>query len=67
MQAFIAGQQQSRWWILISDALTDCSLELDDKAVPVDDLLEMLAEWARDARQEQRGLMLLTAHRAKGR
>ncbi|WP_106797452.1 RecQ family ATP-dependent DNA helicase [Rhizobium sp. H4] len=66
MQAFIAGQQQNGWWILISDALKDFSLELDDKAVPVDDLLEMLAEWARDARQEQRGLMLLTAHRAKG-
>lgn len=66
MQAFIAGQQQNRWWMLISDALTDFSLELNDKAVPVDDLLEMLAEWARDARQEQRGIMLLTAHRAKG-
>jgi ATP-dependent DNA helicase RecQ len=41
-------------------------LELDGKAVPVADLIELLAEWARDVRQEQRGLMLLTAHRAKG-
>jgi ATP-dependent DNA helicase RecQ len=28
--------------------------------------VEWLAEWARDARSEQRGLLLLTAHRAKG-
>ncbi|QLF71321.1 RecQ family ATP-dependent DNA helicase [Peteryoungia desertarenae] len=66
MQEFIAAQTANCWWTMISDALSEFSLELDGKAVPVADLVEMLAEWARDARQEQRGLMLLTAHRAKG-
>lgn len=66
MQEFIAAQTANCWWTMISDALSAFSLELDGKAVAVADLVEMLAEWARDARQEQRGLMLLTAHRAKG-
>lgn len=66
MQEFIAAQTPNCWWTMISDALSAFSLELDGKAVPVADLIEMLAEWARDVRQEQRGLMLLTAHRAKG-
>lgn len=34
--------------------------------MPVPDLVEWFAEWARDARSEQRSLLLLTAHRAKG-
>jgi ATP-dependent DNA helicase RecQ len=34
--------------------------------MPVPDLVEWFAEWARDTRGEQRGLLLLTAHRAKG-
>ncbi|WP_076392990.1 RecQ family ATP-dependent DNA helicase [Rhizobium sp. RU33A] len=66
MQEFIAAQTANCWWTMISEAISAFSLELDGKAVPVADLVEMLAEWARDARQEQRGLMLLTAHRAKG-
>lgn len=32
----------------------------------VPDLIEWFGEWARDARGEQRGLLLMTAHRAKG-
>ena len=33
---------------------------------PVDHFIEWLAEWGRDIRRRQRGLLLLTAHRAKG-
>ena len=40
--------------------------ELVEKAAPVPDLVEWFGEWAREARGEQRGLLLLTAHRAKG-
>lgn len=34
--------------------------------MPVPDIVEWLAEWSRETRGEQRGLLLLTAHRAKG-
>ena len=32
----------------------------------MDHFTEWLAEWAQESRRRQRGLMLLTAHRAKG-
>ena len=32
----------------------------------MDQFIEWLAEWGRDLRRRQRGLLLLTAHRAKG-
>jgi Superfamily I DNA and RNA helicases len=34
--------------------------------MPVPDLVEWFAEWANDARSDQRALLLLTAHRSKG-
>jgi ATP-dependent DNA helicase RecQ len=34
--------------------------------LPVEHFLEWLAEWGRELRRAQRGLLLLTAHRAKG-
>ena len=46
--------------------------DVDDSAgppvdqFPVDHFKEWLAEWGREARRRQQGLLLLTAHRAKG-
>ena len=37
-----------------------------DTAAPVDHVVEWLAEWGREVRRRQRGLLLSTAHRAKG-
>jgi ATP-dependent DNA helicase RecQ len=66
MQAFVAGQPANRWWALLSDAIAAFGEDLGGKAVPVVDVIELLAEWTRDTRQRQHGLLLLTAHRAKG-
>jgi len=66
MQAFISSKPANRWWILISDVIAALETDWGDKAIPVDETIELLAEWTRDTRQEQRGLLLLTAHRAKG-
>lgn len=57
---------RNRWTDLIAEAIADLARELGDKTMPVPDLIEWFAEWARDIRGEQRGLLLLTAHRAKG-
>ena len=44
-----------------------CELETGEGAeVLVDHFIEWLAEWGREVRRRQRGLLLLTAHRAKG-
>jgi ATP-dependent DNA helicase RecQ len=59
-------QPQTRWTDLIGEGIGTLARELVEKAAPVPDLVEWFGEWAREARGEQRGLLLLTAHRAKG-
>lgn len=60
------GLVRNRWTDLIAEGIAALGLELADKTTPVPDLIEWFAEWARDTRAEQRGLLLLTAHRGKG-
>ena len=57
---------RSRWTDQISEGIGLLAREIDGRRVPAPDVIEWLAEWARDAWSEQRGLKLLTAHRAKG-
>jgi len=57
---------QSRWTDLIGEGIGTLARQLVEKAAPVPDLIQWFGEWAREARGEQRGLLLLTAHRAKG-
>lgn len=54
------------WTDLIAEGLAALARELAGQAMPSPDIVEWFAEWASDARGEQRGLLLLTAHRAKG-
>ena len=54
------------WHDLLRQALDEHALETGGGETPVDHFIEWLAEWGRDIRRRQRGLMLLTAHRAKG-
>jgi ATP-dependent DNA helicase RecQ len=56
----------SRWTDLVAEGIAALAKELASKTMPVPDLVEWFAEWARDARGDQRGLLLLTAHRSKG-
>ncbi|ULB09614.1 ATP-binding domain-containing protein [Cereibacter azotoformans] len=60
------GLPQNRWTDLIGEGIGTLARELVEKAAPVPDLVQWFGEWAREARGEQRGLLLLTAHRAKG-
>ena len=59
-------QPSNRWVDLVAEGIADLARELGKKAIPVPDTIEWLAEWARDVRVGQRGLLLLTAHRSKG-
>ncbi len=56
----------SRWTDQIGEGLGVFAREVDGKAIPSPDVIEWFAEWSRDSWGEQRGLKLLTAHRAKG-
>jgi ATP-dependent DNA helicase RecQ len=54
------------WWAVLRDALVEIQAEFGDGEILLKDLLEWLAEWGRELRRKPSGLMLLTAHRAKG-
>ena len=54
------------WHELLQQAIEEYSMEVGDRETPVVHFMEWLAEWGRDIRRRQRGLLLLTAHRAKG-
>ena len=68
--ADIAGwmdrQPNGPWWSLLREGLEDLFHELGDREADRKDVIEWLAEWGRDARKRQTGLLLLSAHRAKG-
>ncbi len=64
--AWIAAQPSSPWYDLLRQAVEDYRLETGDGETTVAHCMEWLAEWSQDVRQRQQGLLLVTAHRAKG-
>ena len=54
------------WHELLRQAIDEHALETGGAETPVGHFIEWLAEWGQDIRRRQRGLLLLTAHRAKG-
>ena len=60
------SQPRNKWVDLLAEGIADLARELQTKTMPAPDIIEWIAEWSRDTRGEQRGLLLLTAHRAKG-
>lgn len=56
----------AHWWCYLREAVAEYALDVGDAELPLDHFLEWLAEWGRDARRRQTGLLLLTAHKAKG-
>ena len=63
---WVVEQNSGPWIELLSEAVSEFELETSGAETSVDHFIEWLAEWGREARRRQRGLMLLTAHRAKG-
>ncbi len=66
LNEWVAKQPTGPWVELLSEAITEHGEETGGAETPVDNFVEWLAEWSREVRRRQRGLLLLTAHRAKG-
>ena len=66
VKEWILRQRPSPWFEFLDQALDEHQIETGATEVPNTAFIEWLAEWCRDARRRQRGLLLLTAHRAKG-
>ena len=63
---WLAGQSTGPWNDLLQEAVSEYELETAGSETAVDHFIEWLAEWGREVRRRQRGLLLTTAHRAKG-
>ena len=59
-------QSQNRWNDLLIQAVEEHQEETGGGKVPTDHFIEWLAEWGQDIRRRQSGLLLVSAHRAKG-
>ena len=66
LEDWIAQQPSGIWNELLLEAIAEFALETSGTESPAGSFIEWLAEWAREVRRRQRGLLLLTAHRAKG-
>ena len=71
----MASEDLTRWllvqspgpWIdLLNEAIDEFALETGGSETSVQHFVEWLAEWGREVRRRQRGVLLTTAHRAKG-
>ena len=66
LTGWLSRQPEGPWVDLLREAIDEYLLETGGAETPVENFVEWLAEWSREARRRQRGLLLTTAHRAKG-
>lgn len=66
IERWLSAQPNTRWWQSLREAAAEYAQESGGAELPLGHLLDWLAEWGRDARRRQVGLLLLTAHKAKG-
>ncbi|MXZ19534.1 MAG: RecQ family ATP-dependent DNA helicase [Caldilineaceae bacterium SB0665_bin_25] len=66
LKGWVDRQSPTPWTELLQEAISEHELETGGAETAVDQFVEWLAEWGRDLRRRQRGLLLLSAHRAKG-
>jgi ATP-dependent DNA helicase RecQ len=66
LATWMDAQPEGPWWEVLRDCVTDFQRDVGDRDADREDILEFLAEWGRGFRIRQTGLLLLSAHRAKG-
>ena len=66
LQGWMKTQPNDPWHDLLRQAIEEHGLETGGGDMPVDHFIEWLAEWGREIRRRQHGLLLLSGHRAKG-
>lgn len=66
IQSWILARRPSPWWAWVREAVEQYVMETDSEELLIDLFVDWLAEWGREVQRRQTGLILLTAHRAKG-
>jgi ATP-dependent DNA helicase RecQ len=63
---WLSHRGEGPWWATIREGVEEFCRAAGEGAVVAADVLDWLADWGRSIRRRQCGLLLLTAHRAKG-
>ncbi len=63
---WLKQQAQNSWWQMLQEGCAEYAEECGRGALPKVHFVEWLAEWGREMRRCQNGLLLVTAHSAKG-
>lgn len=66
MRDWMRAQPSNQWTELIQQCIAEFDRETAGSEMLAGQFIEWLAEWGQEIRRRQRGLLLLTAHRAKG-
>ena len=66
LKSWLDTQVSGYWNDLLRQAVEEYSLETGKAETPIARFIEWFAEWGREIRRRQRGLLLLSAHGAKG-
>ncbi len=66
LQSWLATQDSTGWWPMLSEAIAAFAEDTQGAEVLLASFRDWLAEWGRASRRLQTGILLLTAHRAKG-
>jgi ATP-dependent DNA helicase RecQ len=66
VRAWLDTERRNGWRDLLAEAVEAYALETGDAELPREHFLDWLAEWGRELRRRQTGLLLVTAHSAKG-
>ena len=64
--SWLEAQDSGYWNDLLREAAEEYKQEADAAEIPANHFIEWLAEWGQKTRRRQRGLLLVTAHGAKG-
>jgi ATP-dependent DNA helicase RecQ len=63
---WLAERPRGPWWDLLREAVEQYVADTSGAELPAPHFIEWLAEWGREFRRRQDGVLLLSAHRAKG-
>ena len=63
---WLSAQPRGPWWDLLREAVEQYVADTSAAELPAPHFIEWLAEWGREFRRRQDGVLLLSAHRAKG-
>jgi ATP-dependent DNA helicase RecQ len=66
LRELLAERGSGPYWAALREAVEEYGLDTGEREQPLEQFFEWLADWCRNVRYRQSGLLLTSAHRAKG-